>query len=213
MPEALTDRQTDVLRFVRSYMRRHRMPPTIQEIADAFGLSSANAVVKHLRALEKKGYLEREPNQARGLRLVEDVGFRTPAKGDVPHLPVLGPVSSAQPERLRERPAAFLAVDPYFLRDARLPEKCLIGRAGDDGMRAEGIHRGDLLVIEEQEAEELSAEQPCGVLLDKRLVTRHASIRQGHVSLRAAGGAEKTFLAGDPGCHVIGRVLGVLRRR
>lgn len=211
MPEALTDRQTDVLRFVRSYLRRHRMPPTIQEIADAFGLNSANAVVKHLRALEKKGYLEREPNQARGLRLVEDDASR-PANSDVPHLPVLGPVSSAHPEHLRERPAAFLAVDPYFLRDAHLPEKCLIGRAGDDGMRSEGIHRGDLLVIEEQELEQIPSQQPSAVLLEKRLLARQVIIRQGHISLRATGGAEKTFLAGDPGCHVIGRVLGVLRR-
>src|SRR5690554_828546 len=56
--EPLTERQRAVLDFVVEYIRVHRFPPTVREIGRALGIRSTNGVSDHLKALERKGYLE-----------------------------------------------------------------------------------------------------------------------------------------------------------
>ena len=68
----LTQRQNEAYEFIRGYMDRHRKPPTMEEIGDALGISSTNGVYKLLRALEKKGWIEREKHAARGIQLTEE---------------------------------------------------------------------------------------------------------------------------------------------
>lgn len=58
MREPLTDGQKEVLDFIREYVGRRRMPPSIREINKHFGWSSPNSAYQHLLALEKKGFLE-----------------------------------------------------------------------------------------------------------------------------------------------------------
>ncbi|WP_243665197.1 LexA family protein [Rhodothermus marinus] len=61
MKGRLTARQNEAYEFIRTYQRRHHKPPTLQEIGEALGIRSTNGVFKLLRALEKKGYLRRDP--------------------------------------------------------------------------------------------------------------------------------------------------------
>jgi repressor LexA len=69
----------------------------------------------------------------------------------LPSLPVISRTASDQPEQLRKRPKGTITVDDRLLRRARDPDDCLVGQAGDDGMNDAGIHKGDLLLIEEME--------------------------------------------------------------
>ncbi|RMF52941.1 MAG: MarR family transcriptional regulator, partial [Bacteroidetes bacterium] len=96
MKARLTPRQDETYEFIRTYVRTHRKPPTLQEIAAALGLRSVNAVSKLVRALEQKGYLEREAHAARGLRLVE---AEDPYQLDdlAPSLPVVSRTASHEP--------------------------------------------------------------------------------------------------------------------
>lgn len=64
---ALTGRQRQVLDFVTQYIARHGMPPTKSEIAVGMGFCSTNAAVEHLRALEKKGFIEIRTGVSRGI--------------------------------------------------------------------------------------------------------------------------------------------------
>lgn len=65
MTEA-TDKQLEVLEFMRTYQREHSMPPTVREIADEFGFASHYSATCVLRALVKKGLVTHKPNIARG---------------------------------------------------------------------------------------------------------------------------------------------------
>jgi repressor LexA len=77
--DQLTDRQKDVYDFVRDKIRNRGYGPTVREIGDQFGISSPNGVMCHLKALEKKGLITREPNMSRAIQLstepVEDRGM------------------------------------------------------------------------------------------------------------------------------------------
>jgi DNA-binding MarR family transcriptional regulator len=66
----LTEQQHKVLEFIGDYADDNGFPPTLREIGEALGLPNVSAVRGHLVALEKKGYLRREPDKARSIRLV-----------------------------------------------------------------------------------------------------------------------------------------------
>ena len=66
-----TERQQAILDFVRQYLAEHGFPPTLREIGEALGLANVSAVRGHLAALEKKGYIVKNPDKARSIRLVD----------------------------------------------------------------------------------------------------------------------------------------------
>lgn len=68
--KAITDRQLEVLQYIDGFIREHRYPPTVRDIQSAFHLASTNGVNDYITALEKKGFIERQPKIARSIRVV-----------------------------------------------------------------------------------------------------------------------------------------------
>ena len=100
-----TDRQQAVLDFVTEHIREHGFPPTLREIGGRLGIKSTNGVSDHLRALEKKGCVDRDPLLARGIRVV---GVNVP--------------TSEECERHRKEAALYRAA---FLQVAPLCSQCV----------------------------------------------------------------------------------------
>src|SRR3954447_24182587 len=99
----LTDRQRAILDFITRSIRDRGYPPTLREIGLHFGIRSTNGVNDHLRALEKKGHLQREDLKSRALRPVLSAGQGRAARGfggrgdacsaDMVEVPVIGRVA------------------------------------------------------------------------------------------------------------------------
>ncbi|HEX3727230.1 MAG TPA: transcriptional repressor LexA [Pirellulales bacterium] len=70
--DQLTDRQKEVYLFIRDKIRGRGYGPTVREIGDHFHISSPNGVMCHLKALEKKGLITREPNMSRAIQLAAE---------------------------------------------------------------------------------------------------------------------------------------------
>ena len=70
--DKLTERQRNVYKFIRDKIRGRGYGPTVREIATRFGIQSPNGVVCHLKALEKKGLIKREPNMSRAIQLMAE---------------------------------------------------------------------------------------------------------------------------------------------
>lgn len=210
MASPLTERQNEALEFVRTYVRENRKPPTFVEIGAALSIRSTNAVSKLVRALVDKGHLRHTPNVARGLALADDDAHGA-HPGDAPLLPLLGRVSSDTPSRLRQRPSAYLTVDPSLLARAD-PDACLVARAGDDGMNSDGIRKGDLVVAHEG-SERRSGDIVLAIVGDLALVRRYDYVN-GRIHLRPADRryTVETASPGEPRVYVVGRVLTVIRR-
>lgn len=135
----LTARQTDILAYLQHHLAREGMPPTLQEIASAFGIEHVNAVAKHLRALETKGKITLLPNRARGIRLLD-----TPApRHDSLLLPLIGRVAAGQPIVSEANTERSLQLDPALFR--LRPDYLL--RVQGDSMRDDGILDGDLIGV------------------------------------------------------------------
>ena len=76
MAEGLSERHERMLRFIREFIREYRFPPTIRQIGEEVGITSTSVVKYNLDALERKGYIERDREISRGIRLVEEFAER-----------------------------------------------------------------------------------------------------------------------------------------
>ncbi|WP_280360911.1 transcriptional repressor LexA [Nocardia wallacei] len=94
----LTVRQRKVLEVIRTSVSERGYPPSIREIGDAVGLTSTSSVAHQLRALERKGYLRRDPNRPRAVdvRGLDETALRA-AAGEVAQLRPLESESAGQP--------------------------------------------------------------------------------------------------------------------
>lgn len=216
MRTRLTERQNQVYEYIRTYVREHRKPPTLKEIGDGLAITSTNGVHKLVSVLVQKGYLQRKPNEARGITLVgADDDPYVPDEGP-PILPLVSRTRSDDPDGLRRRPAGALYVDERFLkRNARAADAddCLLARAGDDGMVGDGIRKGDFLVVEETDWKALDNGETVAVLFGESLVARRFDFANGRLHFRPADRAygEEVHPPGAPDCHVVGRVLAIMR--
>ncbi len=65
----LTRRQSQIFEYVKKCIVGNQCPPTVRQIGKKFGIRSPNGVMCHLKALEKKGYIERTENESRGIKV------------------------------------------------------------------------------------------------------------------------------------------------
>ena len=102
----------EILAFINSSIGDRGYPPTLREIGRQFGIKSTNGVNDHLRALEKKGYLQREDMKSRALRPVDTVGQTV-------DVPVLGKVAAGQPLLAVRNYEDTVKVDRFFIGQNR----------------------------------------------------------------------------------------------
>jgi repressor LexA len=98
MPDALTERQREILEFITSSITDRGYPPTLREIGEHFGIRSTNGVNDHLKALEKKGHLRREDLKSRAMRPVGMPGASAvSSSGGAQVVPFRRPAGTAAP--------------------------------------------------------------------------------------------------------------------
>lgn len=137
---ALTDRQREILDFIGRSIGDRGYPPTLREIGSRFGIRSTNGVNDHLRALEKKGYLQREDKMSRALRPVG-------AFGETVDVPLLGKVAAGLPLLAVENVEDTVRVDRFFIGQNR---EVFALRVKGESMIEDGIFDGDFVFVRKQ---------------------------------------------------------------
>ncbi len=162
--DALTDRQLEVLRFIARQIEEQGYPPTIREIGEALDIRSTNGVNDHLKALERKGSLSRDPVKSRALiptdrardvltgrgAQVISLAARSAARAAASRLvevPIVGRVAAGQPILAEERIEDTVQVDSFFLGAGR---KVYGLRVQGDSMIGDGILPGDYVFVRKQ---------------------------------------------------------------
>lgn len=132
----LTPRQREIYRYIRQFAQERGYVPTVREIASHFGIRSPNGVVCHLRALERKGLLERRRGQARAMVLRHE-----PWQGSIP---IYGVVAAGSPIEALQQEDERLQLEELFPQHRGL----FALRVRGDSMIEEHIQDGDLVLIE-----------------------------------------------------------------
>lgn len=142
----LTTKQQEVLGFMRSFQARHGVPPTVREIAHRFKVTP-RAAFDHLRALERKGALQRRPSAgrtSRALTIAEPVGTRAYRP-----IPILGRIAAGAPLLAEENREGDLPVAPSALADRA--EDVFALRVRGQSMIDAHIVDGDLVLVRRQD--------------------------------------------------------------
>ena len=145
MNQQLTAKQKSIYDFIVERVQRRGIPPTLTEIASAFGLSSASGVADHLNALERKGYIRRRPGISRGIELLSTRQARhLVASGGSPALrvPVLGSIPA------RKRLSLSRPTGRHLVLDRRVtPGAAMAVRVELENLEKHGILDGDYLIL------------------------------------------------------------------
>ena len=202
----LTERQRDILQFIRQFQAEKGVAPTHREICDRFGFSSYGTVYKHLSLLEKKGLIRRDWNQKRGVELVEkDEPAAAAQDSAVRELPLFGYIAAGQP----------LDVE---MSNETIPVPAHLTSRGDnyvlkvrgDSMIDDGILDGDLVIISRRERADNGEMVVANVNGE---VTLKRFYHEGeHVRLQPANSMMTPIYAAARDVAVQGVVVGLMRR-
>src|SRR5580692_62946 len=137
---SLSPRQQQILRLISQFMLRHGLPPTRADLARALRLRNRQGIDQHLRAIERKGYLQLEPGIARGIRLLQDA---MPAAANTLLLPLYGRVAAGVPTLAQGNIEETIAIDRSLFR----PRADFLLRVHGQSMRDAGIAHRDILAV------------------------------------------------------------------
>ena len=211
--DGLTARQRAILDAIRDSVERRGYPPSIREICDAAGLASTSSVAHQLRALERKGYLRRDPNRPRAVdvRRAESVGdaevVTGPSGEAVPSpvfVPVVGRIAAGGPILAEQ-----LIEDVFPLPRALVGEGTLfLLRVTGDSMIDAAISDGDWVVVRQQPTAENG--EIVAAMIDGEATVKTWRRRDRHAWLLPHNPAYAPIPADD--ATVLGRVVAVLRK-
>lgn len=141
----LTERQEQILDFIRTYQQAEGVPPSTREIRRHLGVSSQSTVMGHLQALVRKGQLDKLADRKWGLRAGE-------VQTQLFEVPVYGTIPAGLPAMQEQAPDETIAVDPRVF-GVRRPRRLQVWalRVRGDSMIGAHILDGDLAVLERRE--------------------------------------------------------------
>lgn len=137
--DSLTSRQREIYEFIRDKIQGRGYGPTVREIGNQFKIRSPNGVMCHLKALQKKGLIHREPNMSRAIQLLEDPVMAPQG------LPLIGRIAAGQPLEAVEQ-SEYLGFDDW----ERSKDKFALKVTGDSMIEAH-IADGDFVILKKQE--------------------------------------------------------------
>jgi repressor LexA len=199
--EGLTPRQEEVLDLVLESLERRGYPPSIREICDALGLSSTRGALRHLEALEKKGFITR----ASGARAIQ---VRDALRGAAAYLPLVGEVPAGPLRHASEEVEEWVPVPARWGGGGRF-----LLRVRGDSMSGDGIRDGDLVVVDPSPSARNG--EVVVALVDGEATVKRLRRRGGAVELEASNPAYATLRVekGEAEVRLAGRVVSLLRDR
>jgi len=141
----LTKRQAEVLDFLRSEQRDRGLIPSTREIQQHFGFASQTAAMSHLRALERKGVIQRLAGKARAVVFPEELG-----REEIVDVPVYGMIPAGMPDGTEPEADGCISVDVASLGVPRNSRTFALKVRGDSMIDAH-IVSGDFVVLEFKE--------------------------------------------------------------
>lgn len=142
----LTKRQQQLVDFLRAYHKETGIMPSTREIQNHFGFSSQTAAVSHLKALEKKGVIERLPGKARAVVFPQSAG----GNSDMLNVPIYGRIAAGMATDQQQENDGVVAVDPFALGISRSANAFALKVRGDS-MTGAHIMDGDLVILENKD--------------------------------------------------------------
>ena len=211
MSDKVTKRQQAVLDCIEACIQEKGYGPTVREICQSLGLSSPSTVHVHLKALEEKGLIKRDPLKSRSITLthphdeasvIENV--IAPSFGRAVEVPLVGNVAAGSPILAEENITDTMALPTDIVGDA--PSFMLSVRG--DSMIEAGINDGDYVVVKEQPV--ANNGDIVVALIDDGATVKRFYREKDHIRLQPENSSMDPIITRD--CSIAGKVVAVFRR-
>lgn len=199
----ISEKQREVLAFIRNSILERGFPPTVREIGKAVGLSSSATVYTHLKVLEKFGYIQRDAAKSRTIEIVDD-RYAIGAQRTV-NVPIVGQVAAGQPILAEQNINGYY---PFPTEALSSPDASLFMlEVRGDSMINIGILNGDYVICVETPTA-LNGQIVVALVDDSATVKRFFK-ENGHYRLQPENDSMDPIIVDD--CQILGRVIALVR--
>ncbi|MBU5455870.1 transcriptional repressor LexA [Caproiciproducens sp. MSJ-32] len=198
--DELKDKQLEIYEFLKIFTEAKGYPPSVREICEAVNLKSTSTVHGHLRRLEKKGLIKRDPTKPRALEIIEN----TLNKKEMLNVPLVGRVTAGMPILATENIEDTFPIPLDYIKHNN--ELFMLRVTGDSMINA-GIHDGDYAIIERT-----ATAQNGDIVV--ALIENDATIKRfykedGHIRLQPENDTMEPIIVKD--CSILGKLVGLFR--
>jgi repressor LexA len=205
-PITLYKKQKQILEYISQYIQINCYSPTLQEIADAMGLSSLATVHEHLQTLERKGVIKKFEGAVRGIEITDN-RFSSSITGI--ELPLVGFIAAGEPIEAIENDIETVVVSADMVSKSK---RCYVLQVKGDSMIEDGIFDGDHIVIQKEDTAKNG--DIVVALIDNEFATlkRLYKEKNGKIRLQPANAKMDPIIVDARSVKVQGKVTGVIRR-
>ena len=201
--EKLTDKQTQILEYIRHEILAKGYPPSIREICQAVDLKSTSSVHAQLSSLEAKGYIRRDLTKSRSIEIIDDDFSLT--KRELVNIPIVGTVSCGQPILAEQNIEDYFPVPPEYIHNTN--NQTFMLRVKGDSMINVGIYEKDLVIVE-QCSSARNGEIVVALIEDSATVKTFYK-ENGYIRLQPENDYMDPIIVEQ--CEILGRVIGLFR--
>lgn len=196
----LTKRQKEILAFLTEYLKERGYSPSLEEIAKHFGIASLNAIYKHLKVLEEKGFIRRLSNRARSIQIVE--------QNLIPEqmVPLLGAIAAGHPIEAVATPEEIPVPEGLLSKGNNY-----VLRVEGDSMIDEQIRDGDLIIVEQRDFA-TNGETVVALIDGEEATLKKLYREQGRVRLQPANPKLFPIFVEEDRLRIQGVVVGLMRK-
>ena len=199
-----TERQRRILQAIDEFKAERGYPPSVREIGERVGLSSSSTIHAHLKALERRGLISRDPTKPRALRS-EVAPVEAQATPETVVMPVLGKVAAGVPITAAENVEGEFVLPAAFV--PRVSDAFMLRVQGDSMVDA-AILDGDLILVRPQRTADNG--EVVVAMLDGEATVKRYYREKGRIRLQPENRAMAPIYASD--VEIVGRVEAVVRR-
>lgn len=197
----LTDKQREILNYIKKESMAKGYPPSVREICSAVGIKSTSTVHGNLEKLEKLGHIRRDPTKPRAIEILDD----TFGQREMINLPIVGSVAAGVPILATENIEGHFPVPADMYNTNK--EMFILNVKGDSMIEC-GINDGDYLIVEQRATAE-NGEIVVALIDDSATVKRFFK-ESTHIRLQPENSSMEPIIVED--CQIIGKAVGLFRK-
>ena len=201
MPGKITDKQKEILEYMKEQILQKGYPPAVREICKAVGLKSTSSVHAHLETLEKNGYIRKDPTKPRAIEILDDQ-FNL-SRREMVNVPIVGTVTAGQPILAVESIEDYFPMMPQFVGN----KQTYMLHVKGDSMINVGIFDGDLIVVQKQDTARNG--EIVVALVDDSVTVKRFFKEADHIRLKPENDSLDPIIVKD--CQIVGKVIGLYR--
>ena len=211
-PNELNKREKAIVKYIEKQVKENGYPPSVREIGKAVGLSSTATVHSYITALEKKGYIKKENQKGRTLKLLkggldgqEKIKEKPAYSGkELVDVPVIGKITAGAPILAVENVTDTFPIPVDFVGNS---ESFMLTVRGESMIEA-GILDGDYILVKKQDIARNG--EIVVALIGEEATVKTFYKEDGHIRLQPENSTMEPIIV--PDCRVLGKVAGVFRK-